>query len=298
MNFKKLKYVVAVDRAGSVSAAAKRLNISQSAVTKAVADIEGDLGFAVFDRRAHGVTTTLAGRDFADRAARILSDVDRLGSDMREGRRTKDLLLRVAVAPASLEGLLNRSVESLLVEWPDIRLHMRGGPLETGVTLLRQGDVDALVGPKSALETEPGFVCSELPPMRPFLYGRHEHPLQGATRLSPQDIAAYPIIVPDIQGPLVTPVLNVLEFLGGNPLGRLNVIETYTIAARVVERSDAVGVVLGNFAESRGFKSRFSILDFDMGGALPMAVARQKTQRMGRALKRFLDQLEKYPPTG
>mgnify|MGYP003845861553 CR=1 FL=1 len=60
----------------------------------------------------------------------------------------------------------------------------------------------------------------------------------------------------------------------------------------------AVGVVLGNFAESSGFANRFSILDFDMGGALPMAVARLKTQKVGRALSRFLSQVKKFPPTG
>ena len=44
----KLRQIVAIDRAGSFSAAARVLNVSQSTLTKAVADIETDLGLALF----------------------------------------------------------------------------------------------------------------------------------------------------------------------------------------------------------------------------------------------------------
>ncbi len=139
MNFNKLRYVAAVDRAASITAAAQVLNISQSAVTKAVADIEAELGFAIFERRSHGVTTTGAGRDFINRAARILSDIDHLADDMRDNRRTTEMLLRVAITPASLEALMNRATVALLGAHPQMRLHMRGVSLERGAQLLRQG---------------------------------------------------------------------------------------------------------------------------------------------------------------
>ena len=51
----KLRQIVAIDRAGSLSAASQVLNISQSTLTKAVADVEQDLGLAIFHRTARGV---------------------------------------------------------------------------------------------------------------------------------------------------------------------------------------------------------------------------------------------------
>jgi DNA-binding transcriptional LysR family regulator len=298
MNFTKLSYVVAVDREGSISAAAKRLNISQSAVTKAVGDIEADLGFAIFHRRARGVSPTPEGREFVDRVARILSDVGQLETDMRAGHRARNLLLRVAVAPSSLEGLMNRSVVELLLRNPKLRLHMRGTNLEAGMLLLRQGDIDALVGPQKTLGSEPGFTCSPLPPMHPFLYARIDHPLVDRKDLGATDIADFPIVAPDIQGPLVSPLLDVLDLLGGEPMRRLHIIETYPTAARYIEQSDAIGVVLKNFAQSREFSARFSLLDFKMGGALPMAVAWRKGRQITKPLRRFLDALSSNPPTG
>ena len=113
MNLTKLKYVVAVDREGSISAAAKAMHVTQSAVTKAVADVEDDLGFTLFDRRARGVVATAAGRDFIDRAARIVSDMDQLVDDARTGRDSRDRVLRIGIAPPSLEGLMNRAVSMM-----------------------------------------------------------------------------------------------------------------------------------------------------------------------------------------
>lgn len=297
MNFTKLRYIAAVDREASITAAAQRLNISQSAVTKAVADVESDLGLALFDRRAGGVTATPAGRVFIDRAARILSDIDQLGADMRAGRRTRDLLLRVAVMPPSVEGLMNRAVVSLLSAHPDMRIHMRGASLDAGVTLLRQGDVDAVVGPRAVLDPEPGFATMALPVMKAHLYARQGHPLTGRVDLSPADIAAYPIIVPDIQGPLAAPLLGVLELLGGNPLRRVNVIEVFPIAARVIERTDSIGVVLRNFAQARVFRDRFDLLDFPLGAPVAMAVARRKDPQISLALRRFEAEMAVNPPT-
>ncbi|MEM8937044.1 MAG: LysR family transcriptional regulator, partial [Pseudomonadota bacterium] len=64
----KLRQIVGIDRAGSFSAAARTLNVSQSTLTKAVADIEKDIGYMLFSRTARGVNATPEGREFLNRA--------------------------------------------------------------------------------------------------------------------------------------------------------------------------------------------------------------------------------------
>ena len=78
MNSSKLKHLVAVDRLGSISAAAKSLNLTQSTVSRSVSDIEQEIGYAVYERRARDVVATERGRLFINRAARIISDLDQL----------------------------------------------------------------------------------------------------------------------------------------------------------------------------------------------------------------------------
>ena len=61
MNSTKLKHIVAVDQHESISAAAKSLNLTQSTVSRSVADIEHEIGYALFDRRARDVVATERG---------------------------------------------------------------------------------------------------------------------------------------------------------------------------------------------------------------------------------------------
>lgn len=72
---RQLHYFVAVAEQGSVSGAAHRLSISQSAVTEAVKELESDLGVALFERHRRGVLITHRGHQFLRHAQRILGDV-------------------------------------------------------------------------------------------------------------------------------------------------------------------------------------------------------------------------------
>ena len=70
MNAVKLKHILAVDRHGSISAAARALGLTQSTVSRSLADIERETGYAIFDRRARDVVATQRGRAFLTRAGR------------------------------------------------------------------------------------------------------------------------------------------------------------------------------------------------------------------------------------
>ncbi len=73
--FRQLTFFVAAAEQGSVSRAAKALSISQSSVTEAIQSLETDLGVALFDRRARGITLTHRGSAFLRHARQILTDV-------------------------------------------------------------------------------------------------------------------------------------------------------------------------------------------------------------------------------
>ncbi|WP_114286794.1 LysR family transcriptional regulator [Candidatus Halocynthiibacter alkanivorans] len=76
MNFRHLKFFVATAEAGQVSRAASQLNISQSAVTSAVKELETELGAQLFVRSAHGMDMTEAGREFLASSREILEKLE------------------------------------------------------------------------------------------------------------------------------------------------------------------------------------------------------------------------------
>src|SRR3974377_542890 len=69
MELRHLRYFVAAAEAENVSKAALRLHVSQPALSRQIRDLEGELGFPLFERSAKSVRLTEAGRSFL-RAAR------------------------------------------------------------------------------------------------------------------------------------------------------------------------------------------------------------------------------------
>lgn len=72
---RQLQYFVAVCESRTISGAAHNLSISQSAVTDAIKDLEGDLGVALFDRHRRGLSLSNKGHQFYRHATRILASV-------------------------------------------------------------------------------------------------------------------------------------------------------------------------------------------------------------------------------
>jgi DNA-binding transcriptional LysR family regulator len=68
-------FVVVVDT-GSFTAAARRLNVGQPAVSKLVAQLEDRLGVKLLVRTTRGLTATEAGLNYYDRARRMIEEVD------------------------------------------------------------------------------------------------------------------------------------------------------------------------------------------------------------------------------
>src|SRR5579859_819835 len=74
-SFDQLQVMLAVVETGSFSAAARRLNRAQSAVTYAVQRLEEQLGTALFDRASYRPVLTEAGRALLPRAQRIADEL-------------------------------------------------------------------------------------------------------------------------------------------------------------------------------------------------------------------------------
>ncbi len=78
INVMYLKYAVEVERARSISRAAQRLYIAQPNLSRAIKDLEDDLGITIFNRTPHGMLVTPEGEEFLERAKKILRRIEEL----------------------------------------------------------------------------------------------------------------------------------------------------------------------------------------------------------------------------
>lgn len=74
--FAALQTFVAVAEEASFSAAARRLGVAKSAVSRQIAELEGALGVRLLNRTTRALSLTEVGRSYLERAERILADLD------------------------------------------------------------------------------------------------------------------------------------------------------------------------------------------------------------------------------
>lgn len=84
MDIQHLKYAVEIERHRSISKAAEKLYVSQPFLSKAIKELEKDIGVDIFNRTSRGVVPTKKGEEFLSRAKEILADMEELELSFRE----------------------------------------------------------------------------------------------------------------------------------------------------------------------------------------------------------------------
>ena len=129
LNLHHLRLFRAVARDGSLTNAARRLNISQSAVSTQIKALEVALGHDLFERRGRSLVLTEAGRIALDRADEIFRAADDLTATLGSvGARRQ--VLRVG-ALATLSRNFQLAFLRPLIGRDDVEVILRSGPQET-----------------------------------------------------------------------------------------------------------------------------------------------------------------------
>ena len=104
MNLRQLHAIQTVTELGSVTAAATRLRLTQSAVSRIIAAVEAELGFALFERHHRRLIPGEHTLHFVARAAKIVDGMEELKASARAIRQGRIERLRVISVPPFLQG--------------------------------------------------------------------------------------------------------------------------------------------------------------------------------------------------
>ena len=139
MNITELRYLVAIMKWGSVSAAAKQMYAAQPNVSKALKNLEEEYGIRMFERSSTGMIPTVQGRHFIEQAQRVLQEVDRLDDDARR-RQGECAELRVALPHATYASYAAVDFLQQAAGSEQLRVHIReAGSMEGLDFVLRRG---------------------------------------------------------------------------------------------------------------------------------------------------------------
>jgi DNA-binding transcriptional LysR family regulator len=108
----------------TVTQAARMLYISQPAVTRLIADLEADVGFALFDRTRGRLHPTAEGMTLYEEVERSLIGVERIAR-MAEGiKASRYGVLQIAAAPALSLSFLPRAIAAFMADHPEVNISL------------------------------------------------------------------------------------------------------------------------------------------------------------------------------
>ncbi|MEZ4279881.1 MAG: LysR family transcriptional regulator [Myxococcota bacterium] len=140
LNYHHLQYFWAVAKEGNLTRVAKRLHVSQSALSVQIRQLEAELGQSLFIRERRSLVLTEAGRIALAYAERIFSNGAELVSTLKDGRRRERTVLRIG-AVATLSRNFQESFVKPLLARDDFELVLQSAGLDELISRL---DVHAL----------------------------------------------------------------------------------------------------------------------------------------------------------
>jgi len=142
MELRHLRYFVAVVDAGSLTAAAEVLHLSQPPLSVAVSKLESELGVRLLHRTPRGVEPTSAGRYLLDAASRVLGEIDDMVSTLGRFAEGTAGSLTVAAVPVLMWHRLPALLRDHARAAPDVEVRLIDPPPWEAVELLQQRRAD------------------------------------------------------------------------------------------------------------------------------------------------------------
>ena len=142
MELRTLRYFAAVVEAGSLTAAAGQLHLSQPSLSAAIAKLELGLGVQLLMRSPRGVEPTAAGRYLLDASARLLADADTIVHTLARHGSGVEGTVTLAAVPA----LMWHRVPTLLRHHaelaPNVHVRLSDPPPWSAIDMLHERRVD------------------------------------------------------------------------------------------------------------------------------------------------------------
>lgn len=192
MEFRTLRAFVEVVRQGGFSSAAQVIHATQSTISKAVRQLEDEIGEPLLDRIGHHAIMTPAGEIVYRRAVALLADRDDLIAELADLRGLKTGVLRLGLPPVGSSTLFAPLFAEFRQRYPGIEVRLSEHGSDRLEELLRAGEID-FAGALLPTSEDFDFQLVRREPLVALL--RADHPLAGEARLSMEALVATPFIL-------------------------------------------------------------------------------------------------------
>lgn len=201
MTLNQLKYVIALSEENSINEAAKKLFISQPALTAALKSLEEEVGFDIFLRTKSGISLTVKGSEFLGYAKSVIEQYDILEAKFVSGANVKhtfhvSMQHYTFAVNAFVEVIRQYGMDEYEFEIHETKTHevienVKNQRSEIGVLYINDFNrtVMTKIFSEAGLEFMPLFECGI------YVYMSKNNPLAKKKLISLEDLDEYPCLV-------------------------------------------------------------------------------------------------------
>lgn len=294
LTFRHLRLVVAIERERSLVRAAQGLFMSQSAVTKALQEIEALTGVALFDRTNRGVVPTRFGAALAENARLILAQLGRAASELTDLRDGNDGRVAVGTLLAASAGLLPATIATLHKERPGLTFRVTEATDDVLMPALRSGELDLVIGRLPEFREKADLVQEHLIDDHARLVVRPGHPLAVAGEPTLAGTLRFGWILPHEQTVLRHQLLRAFNDAGLLP--PQPVVESVSLLTTraLLHDTDLIGIWPAQVARIEAHAGHVAMLPIELSATRrPIGITSRRNDRLPAAAMLFVECLRR-----
>jgi DNA-binding transcriptional LysR family regulator len=195
MDLRLLRYFVACVECKNLHAAAEALHVSQPALSKAIRNLEAELGVPLLERQPRGVVPTAYGTTLLRYAKMASSEMRRAKAEIDAMRGATKGKIHIGAVPTMIAPMA-KAARGVMASHPGLKLAIRAGFSSELTAALLDGELDLalILVPEDGAPL--GLKFEALRRTDPVVVARAGHPLRQRETLSLQDLAEYPWLLP------------------------------------------------------------------------------------------------------
>ncbi|WP_233829379.1 LysR family transcriptional regulator [Paraburkholderia sp. ZP32-5] len=195
VTLRQLRVFIEVARLQSFSRAGDEIGLTQSAVSRCVRELEGEIGLKLIDRTTREVQLTDVGGNLVSSVSRLLSDLDDALREIREIGEQRRGRVIVAASPTVACRLMPRVVASCVRQFPYVTLGLRDDVQSDVMRKVKSGEVDfgVIIGPFS----DDDLLSETLMTDSFCVVSRDDHPLAASEQVAWKDLDGEQLVMLD-----------------------------------------------------------------------------------------------------
>ncbi len=192
MELRQLRYFVAVAEEGNISRAAKRIFLTQPALSRQIKALEDEIGQCLLERQAHSIRLTPYGQVLLSEARQLLQHTDQVVERVRGAGR--EVRLRVGYAPSLAAGMLPAAVETFSQTHPTAQVELHDLSTKEMLSGLEREELDVALSVGQPRDAG-GLQWTPLVRAPWQLAVNRNHPLARRAQVTPTEVGREPLLV-------------------------------------------------------------------------------------------------------